>query len=405
MSALEAAKSIIALLRAHGHTALLAGGCVRDRLLGLTPTDFDVATDAPPPQVCKLFRRTKQVGAQFGVVLVRQDGFEIEVATFRTDGSYRDGRRPETVEFSTAEEDARRRDFTVNGMFLDPFDETVVDYVGGRQDLADRLIRCIGAPDARFAEDHLRMLRAVRFAARLGFAIEPATLAAIVRQAPRIIGISAERIRMELELILTHPARAQGWRLIVETALANHLIRGANWTENDAEMCRRVLAELPMQVSEAFGFAAILCRFPATAVRRACRALRCSTAVTRATEYLAVGARRAQRGEIRELADVKLMWASGHATEVVALARAMALADGTDATCVAQLDDRGAALSPADYAPPPLVTGDDLIAMRLTPGPRYRRILDQLYRAQLNGALTSRDEALARARQLADANE
>ena len=175
----EDAARVVEELRAGGHVAYFAGGCVRDMLLGLEPKDFDVATDAPPERVRKLFRNSQAVGAAFGVILVRTGGSSVEVATFRSDGAYLDGRHPEHVRFTTAEEDARRRDFTINGLFFDPISGDVIDYVGGREDLAARWIRAIGEPGARFAEDHLRMLRAIRFAARFDFAIEANTAAAI----------------------------------------------------------------------------------------------------------------------------------------------------------------------------------------------------------------------------------
>lgn len=402
MSTLVAARSIIDRLRDHGHVALLAGGCVRDRLLGLSPTDYDVATDATPGQICRIFRRTKQVGVQFGVVLVRHGGAEVEVATFRTDGSYRDGRRPDSVEFTTPQEDARRRDFTINGMFLDPVSDEVVDYVGGQQDLAARLIRCIGSAEARFAEDHLRMLRAVRFAARLGFAIEADTHAAIVRLAERIKAISAERIRMELELILTRPTRGEGWRLLGETGLLDHLVAGVVWDAASRSRCGRILAALPDACSDALAFAAIFIDLPPADVSAACMALRCSSAITRAAAYLVRLSALAQRGEIRELADVKFLLASGHGDETLALARARASADGVGAEAVESLAQRMAAIAPEDYAPPPLITGEDLIALQVAPGPRYREILDTLYRGQLNGEIATRTAAEKRLGELLD---
>jgi len=405
MTARQAALAIIERLRASGHTALLAGGCVRDYLLGIEPADHDVATDAAPEQVCALFRRTKQVGAQFGVVLVRISGREVEVATFRTDGNYRDGRHPEAVRFATAEEDARRRDFTVNGMFLDPETNTVVDYVGGRADLEARLIRCIGDADARFAEDHLRMLRAVRFAARLGFAIEATTHASIQRHAARIASISAERVRMELEMILGHAGRAEGWRLLGTTGLRNHLIRGIKWTDEEAEYCNRVLAALPGEVTDALGFAAIFCRHEAEAIRAASRNLRCSVATGRATEGIVAAADNAVHGRIEELADIKTLLASGLWNEVLALARGRASAGGLDGSSVETLARRGAVIAPQDYAPPPLVTGEDLQALKLPPGPRYRAILETLYRAQLNEELIERAAALKRARRLVESGD
>jgi tRNA nucleotidyltransferase/poly(A) polymerase len=189
--AAEPAVTAVHKLAADGHQALLAGGCVRDLLLGLAPQDYDIATDATPDRICELFRRTRKVGAQFGVVLVRVKGRWVEVATFRSDGEYLDGRRPVQVHFCDARHDAERRDFTVNGMFLDPLERTLIDYVGGRQDLQAGLIRAIGDPAARFAEDHLRLLRAVRFAGRLGFEIEPATFAALKANVSKLVTVAA----------------------------------------------------------------------------------------------------------------------------------------------------------------------------------------------------------------------
>lgn len=191
-----AALRVVQQLQGRGFVALFAGGCVRDMLMGRDPHDYDVATSARPVDVTGLFRRTAQVGAKFGVVLVRVGQHSIEVATFRTDGAYSDGRRPDTVVFTTPEEDARRRDFTINGMFFDPVADAVIDHVDGQGDLTAGLIRAIGEPEQRFAEDHLRLLRAVRFAARLGFRIEPETWAAMCRHASDITRISPERVRI-----------------------------------------------------------------------------------------------------------------------------------------------------------------------------------------------------------------
>jgi putative nucleotidyltransferase with HDIG domain len=215
------AADLIATLRGRGHKAYLVGGCVRDRLLGVTPKDFDVATDARPEQVVAYFPGARLVGAQFGVVLVgRVDGIHVEVATFRSEGAYSDGRRPDEVRFeSDPALDARRRDFTINGLMLDPFSGEVLDYVGGKADLAAKLIRAIGDPDERFQEDHLRTLRAVRFAARLGFSIEDETFAAIRRAAHCITRISPERIRDELVKILTEGAARRGFELLDSSGL------------------------------------------------------------------------------------------------------------------------------------------------------------------------------------------
>jgi poly(A) polymerase len=219
------AADLIATLRGRGHKAYLAGGCVRDRLLGVTPKDFDVATDARPDQVVEYFPQARLVGAQFGVVLVgRGDGIQVEVATFRSEGVYSDGRRPDEVRFeSNPALDARRRDFTINGLMQDPFSGEVLDYVGGKADLAAKVIRAIGDPDRRFQEDHLRMLRAIRFAARLGFSIEEETFGAIRRAAQFITRISPERIRDELVKILTEGAARRGFELLDSAGLLSQV--------------------------------------------------------------------------------------------------------------------------------------------------------------------------------------
>ena len=209
------AREIISTLRNNSHAAFLVGGCVRDRLLGIPPKDFDVSTDALPDDTLRYFRNSQRVGAHFGVILVTREDAAVEVATFRSEGPYADGRRPEAVHFEhDPAKDAERRDFTVNGLFEDPFTGQVFDFVGGRADLARGLIRAIGNPVTRFTEDHLRMLRAIRFAARLGFTIEPETLEAIRQLAPLILRISPERIREELLRILTEGHADRGFELL-----------------------------------------------------------------------------------------------------------------------------------------------------------------------------------------------
>lgn len=219
------ASDILKQIRRAGFTAFFAGGSVRDRLLGRPAKDFDIATNARPEQIEALFPKTVAVGKAFGVIVVVQDGTETEVATFRTDGGYQDGRRPDSVEFCGAEEDAKRRDFTVNGMFYDPAEDRVIDYVGGQIDLEKKLIRAIGDPGRRFAEDRLRMLRAVRFAHTLGFQIEPATRAAIRVHAPGLTEISAERIENEFSRILTESIRpGDALRELVDLGLMEFII-------------------------------------------------------------------------------------------------------------------------------------------------------------------------------------
>src|SRR5579875_3193231 len=207
---MTAALDVVRRLRAAGYETYFAGGCVRDRLLGRAPLDYDVATAAPPEVVQRLFPRTVPVGAQFGVVLVLHGGGRFEVATFRSDDAYVDGRRPSRVHFGSAREDAERRDFTINALFWDPLEDRIIDFVGGEADLRAGVIRAIGDAAARIAEDRLRMLRAVRFAARFGFTIEPATQAAVVAAAPTLVDIAGERIGEEIVKLLTEVARLRG---------------------------------------------------------------------------------------------------------------------------------------------------------------------------------------------------
>ena len=219
------ARRIAAALRAAGYQASLVGGCVRDLLLGREPKDFDVATNATPEQIMTLFPRAQQVGAHFGVVLIREESAQVEVATFRSDHAYLDGRHPERVEFETdARKDVLRRDFTINALLMDPETRDVFDYVEGRVDLERGIIRAIGDPETRFREDHLRMLRAVRFAASLGFTIEPATHDAIRRLSPLIQRVSAERVRDEITRILTEGGARSGFELLDSTGLLVHVL-------------------------------------------------------------------------------------------------------------------------------------------------------------------------------------
>jgi poly(A) polymerase len=215
----ETAGEIVRRLQQAGFAAFWVGGCVRDFLLGREPQDYDIATDARPEQIEKLFKRTLAVGRKFGVMIVVEGKVQFQVATFRAEANYRDGRRPEKVIFSNAEADAQRRDFTVNGLFYDPITEKLHDWVGGEKDLQAKIIRTIGVPEERFAEDHLRLLRAVRFAAQLGFEIEPQTFAAVKKLAPKIELISAERVRDELIKLFSPPHAGRGLVLLRDSRL------------------------------------------------------------------------------------------------------------------------------------------------------------------------------------------
>lgn len=252
----SAVKEVCRTLRSQGFKALLAGGCVRDMLMSRDPNDFDVATDATPDQVEALFPRAVAVGKAFGVIVLPQDGFDIEVATFREDLDYKDGRRPEGVKFSTPEADAKRRDFTVNALFLEPESGDVLDYVGGQKDLSARLLRTVGEPDRRFAEDKLRLMRAVRFVAQLDFELEPATHEAIVRLAPEISVVSRERIRDELEKLLKVPGRVKGLSLLLSTGLLSAALPDSSpfiWGEEAEWLARfETIGSRKLQLSTLF---------------------------------------------------------------------------------------------------------------------------------------------------------
>jgi tRNA nucleotidyltransferase/poly(A) polymerase len=399
-SARQAALQIVRNLRREGFTALFAGGCVRDMLMGHRPSDYDVATDATPEQIIPLFRRTQKVGVQFGVVIVGVGPHWIEVATFRSDLRYEDGRRPAQICYSNPREDALRRDFTINGMFFDPLSREVIDYVGGRRDLEGRLVRAIGEPSRRFSEDHLRLLRAVRFAARLGFRIEPATLTAIKEKAAAIARISPERIYGELQEILTPPTRAAGWAGLIEANLLPHLWQGASHLVDHADIIGKRLAALPRDVSIELSLAAVLLPLPDAEVRAACRALRTSNETRDTTAWLCHHLTDVAEPDRLTLADLKLLMAHESFADLLLLLASDLTARGASLTPHRRLVRRASAIPKNEIAPPPLLTGHDLTAMHVTQGPVFGRILKRVYYAQLNGEIRERAAAKALARHL-----
>lgn len=401
-----AALWIIERLRAAGHVALLAGGCVRDRLLEHVPKDLDVATDAPPQRVAELFPGSRMVGAKFGVVLVRKSGVDTEVATFRTDGSYSDGRRPDRVTFGTVEDDARRRDFTINGLFWDPVDDRIIDFVGGQDDLRARVIRTIGSPDQRFTEDHLRLLRAVRFASRLGFAIEPQTMLAIQRNADRLRLISPERIWMEIEAILKSPGRACGWRLIHETGLRPHLSQTWEIHAENEEVALRRLEHLPhVPVDPCIPLAALLTHFDREDIEAIGRSLRLSNRLIESTRYLVESLPRVHEVDSMELADLKFLMINPDWANLLELLRVDVLARSLPLAVWESACSRAGRIDPADIAPAPFVSGHDLAELGLPAGRRMGRILDATYRAQLNGQMPSREDGLRFAQRMIASQE
>lgn len=414
-SARDDALAVLARLRDAGHEAYFAGGCVRDELLGLAPKDFDVATDARPPRVRELFKKTQAVGAAFGVILVRQGLSVVEVATFRSDGAYTDGRRPEAVVFTTAAADAQRRDFTINGLLLDPLQNRIIDHVGGQADLAAKLVRAIGNPHERFAEDYLRMLRAVRFASRLGFDIEPATAAAIADQAHALPRISPERIADELRRMLMPPTRSAAARWLEKLGLLEILMRlfpenmsgGASAGSTNLLSALEVPATGP--VSFGLALAALALSFPIdaessqTLLRRLQpQSVRMLTAAMRKTLRISNDEESAMAGALAfgpllqgdpTVAAMKRFLARPHSEDARLLMAAVARCN----IVAAHLDDllsRLATLAQSDFAPPPLITGDDLTAAGAPPGPAFKLALDAAYDAQLEGRIHNREAAL-----------
>lgn len=400
MSMHAAAKKVVRTLHDAGHTALFAGGCVRDMVMGRRPNDYDVATSAGPPQVIALFKKTQKVGAKFGVVLVHIGGHAVEVATFRRDVDYSDGRHPTAVEFTDAREDALRRDFTINGMFYDPIARKVVDHVDGQADIRARLIRAIGEPDRRFHEDHLRLLRAIRFAARLKFTIESKTWSAIRKHAAEIGRISPERIREELDMILCDRNRAWAFDQLVAAGLLAHLWPSAATALPRAKEIQNILTALPKDAGFELGMAVIFGGMAPYDVDDACDALRCSNQSKQTIGWLVAKADTLDDPQKVSLADLKLLMNNPAFPDLMCLLAARLKAAGLPPTAHRQISARAKAIKPADIAPPPLLTGHDLPALGAKRGPAYKKILDRVYYAQLNEELSDRTAAKALARQI-----
>jgi poly(A) polymerase len=414
-------------LQAAGHEAYLAGGCVRDELLGREPVDYDVATSATPEAVRALFRRTIPVGEEFGVVLVVEAGVPFEVATFRSDDAYVDGRRPSRVHFGAPREDALRRDFTINALFMDPLSGEIVDFVDGRADLRAGVIRAIGDPRARIAEDRLRMLRAVRFAARFGFALDAPTQAGILAAAPSIGDIAAERIGDEIVKILTEGGARRGFELLAETGLLSQVLpevaalRGVAQSPDfhpEGDVWRHTLLlldQLPAGAAETLALGALLhdvakprCAavydgrttfYGHTAVGadmalEICQRLRRSRATWERVAYLVRNHLRLVQAPEMRLATLKRMLREDGFDELLRLARLDALASNCDLRYVLFCQRRRAELAREDdIRPPRLLGGDDLIRLGYTPGPTFGEILAAVEEAQLEGDIATREDA------------
>ena len=409
------------ILRREGFEALWAGGCVRDQLLGKTPKDYDVASTATPEDVVRIFgkRRTVTVGASFGVVMVlgpEKSAGQIEVATFRSDGDYLDGRRPSSVRFCRPEEDAQRRDFTINGMFIDPVDGKVIDYVGGRDDLARGIVRAIGDPVARFTEDKLRMLRAVRFAATLGFALDAATAAAARQLRGHLNQVSSERIAQELRRMLSHPSRDTAFRLLHETGLLPEVFPEVFGNDPHSVEQNRLTAdirrELALLQSDSFEVAiAVILKSLRTAERgkrstaeieSVCRRLKLANDETQCVCWLTQSLLLLNQIAVQPLHVRKPLLDHPHRELLLQISTAIDLAAGRPATaaefCRSYLADLR--IRNAELCPPALVDGQDLFALQVPQGPAFRDLLTTIRNEQLDEQLTTREAALSRLREL-----
>jgi poly(A) polymerase len=401
----EFAATVVGRLRQAGHEALWAGGCVRDELLGRVPKDYDVATAALPDEVRAVFgrRQTLAIGAAFGVITVLgpRGAGQVEVATFRCDGGYTDGRHPAGVTFTDAREDALRRDFTINGLFFDPLSGKVHDYVGGRADLAAGIVRAIGTPSLRFGEDHLRMLRAVRFAAFFGFALEEETQAAIIRMAHLVTAVSPERIAAELRAMVERPGRKRALELLRETGLAREVLPelcGVEAADHTAwERTAAIVDALDEPALPSLLAIACLDLPPDTPARLADR-LRLSTRERKTASWLrealaAIGAAEAEDLAARPWSQVQPWLAHADAYLLADLLRARAAcADGPAAAARWITEKLGLPREILD--PPPLLGGADLLAAGVPAGPVMGRMLAAVRAEQLDGRLSSREAAL-----------
>jgi poly(A) polymerase len=416
------AVEVVRRLQDAGFLALWAGGCVRDLLLGRPPDDYDVATSARPEEVQRLFgpKRTLPIGASFGVILVhgrrRSPAGDVEVATFRTEGPYSDGRRPENVSFATAEEDAHRRDFTINGMFYDPLAEQVLDYVGGRDDLARKIVRAIGNPLARFREDKLRMLRAVRIVARFDFELDPDTAEAVQAMAAEILVVSQERIARELKKMLVHPRRrralelAHGLKLlaVILPELAPVIATAGAPTGPDrwlATLRALELLDIPrFEVALAGLFYELA--FDDTDEKAAefaeqiCRRLKLSNEECHDVSWLVERRHALDGAPTWPLHRLKRLLAEPLIVDLLVLARAQATARGASLADVEFCESYLRVTPWEEVDPPPLINGKDLQELGLVPGPRFKELLEIVRDAQLDGLIKTREEALALVRSL-----
>ena len=392
--------SILKKLRKAGYQSLFAGGCVRDMLLGSRPHDYDIATDATPDDVANIFRRVIMVGAQFGVAMVMKKDRMCEVATFRNDDSYSDGRRPDSVTFSTPKEDALRRDFTINGMFFDPVENKVIDFVGGQKDLKKNIIRTIGNPNQRFAEDHLRIMRAIRFAARLNFKIESETFAAIKKFAPKIIDISGERIFDELFKMFTKDSAHFAFSQLYETKIAEHILPELFQNKNQFEISLKLLSLVSKFKNPVLNFGAIFFNLNKKQIKKIIRRLGQSNNLLRSLIYFIENNSLWETVDSIELCDFKRLIANPDWILLHKLFRANEFLKTGKKTHSIRTAKRVNKIDPKLIAPKLFITGEDLKKLGLTEGKKLGSILRKLTDAQLNEEIKSKNQALKLAKDL-----
>ena len=434
MEALELARHIVRELKSSGHQAYFVGGCVRDLLLGGEPKDYDVATDARPDQITALFPKAELVGAHFGVVLVHNSGAHVEVATFRSDHAYEDGRHPVDVEFETdPHQDVLRRDFTINALLLDPDSNEVLDFVGGLADLRNRLVRAIGDPETRFREDHLRLLRAVRFAARLNYQIEAETLAAIRRLHGLILRVSAERIRDELVRILTDGGARYGFELLDDTGLLSDILpevaamKGVAQPpdyhpEGDVWTHTLLMLEQLRHPSATLALGVLLHDVGKPPTFRVADRIRFDGHVEKGVEMAEtiLGRLRFSGDQIRQVTALvanHMRFKDAPQMKVSTLKRFLRLENFREHLELHRLDcisshghldnyelvkQKMQELPEEEIRPKPLITGTDLIAAGYQPGPAFARILAAVEDAQLESRIQTREDAMALVRERFD---
>jgi poly(A) polymerase len=422
----DKAIAIVKRLRDEGYESYLAGGCVRDMLLGKEPQDYDITTNAKPDDIVRIFPKTVPVGAQFGVILVLLEGQPFEVASFRHDGPYLDGRRPTHVRYGSLEEDIFRRDFTINGMVYDPIANQVIDHVGGRRDLESRLVRAIGRPRSRFEEDRLRMVRALRFAASLNFTVESETLAAIGELAPTIKQISWERIGEEITRILTEGGAQTGFALLDQTGLVRILLpeidamKGVEQSPDyhpEGDVFTHTMLTLGHLDSptETLAYGCLLhdvakpvcirreeerltfyghTEKGAEMTEEVLKRLKRSRATRERVAYLVRNHLRHLQAPQMRLSTLKRFLGEVGIDELLELTRIDALSSNGDLQYYRFCKQKLAELKKEEIHPEPLLRGRDLIAMGFSPGPNFHTILKQVEEAQLGGELFSHQEAL-----------